>query len=114
MGKAQCLPRRSTHAHTRAARLVASRVSSTSPSRFARSSRVLERPLIWSIALPRVQRRCPTVQTALGLHQRRLDPRYLRSRSRSREVIGGEDSQEEKGRKGWTFRRTDNLRLWGA
>ncbi|KAH9164870.1 hypothetical protein EDB89DRAFT_2233714 [Lactarius sanguifluus] len=23
-------------------------------------------------------------------------------------------SQEEKGRKGWTFRRTDNLRLWGA
>jgi hypothetical protein len=25
-----------------------------------------------------------------------------------------EDSQEEKGRKGWTFRRTDNLRLWCA
>ena len=25
-----------------------------------------------------------------------------------------EGSQEEKGRKGWTFRRTDNLRLWGA
>ncbi|KAH9051603.1 hypothetical protein EDB83DRAFT_2542998 [Lactarius deliciosus] len=23
-------------------------------------------------------------------------------------------SQDEKGRKGWTFRRTDNLRLWGA
>jgi hypothetical protein len=23
-------------------------------------------------------------------------------------------SQAEKGRKGWTFRRTDNLRLWGA
>jgi len=27
---------------------------------------------------------------------------------------GGDGSQAEKGRKGWTFRRTDNLRLWGA
>lgn len=31
--------------------------------------------------------------------------------TKSSEVDG---SQEEKGRKGWTFRRTDNLRLWGA
>jgi hypothetical protein len=27
---------------------------------------------------------------------------------------GVDGSQAEKGRKGWTFRRTDNLRLWGA
>jgi hypothetical protein len=27
---------------------------------------------------------------------------------------GADGSQAEKGRKGWTFRRTDNLRLWGA
>jgi hypothetical protein len=27
---------------------------------------------------------------------------------------GVDGSQAEKGRKGWTFRRTDNLHLWGA
>jgi hypothetical protein len=27
---------------------------------------------------------------------------------------GVDGSQAEKSRKGWTFRRTDNLRLWGA
>ncbi|KAI9461406.1 hypothetical protein F5148DRAFT_1215302 [Russula earlei] len=29
-------------------------------------------------------------------------------------VSGADGSQTETGRKGWTFRRTDNLRLWGA
>ena len=29
-------------------------------------------------------------------------------------LTNSEASQEEKGRKGWTFRRTDNLRLWSA
>ena len=63
IGKAWCLPsRRRAHAHSRiaSARHVASRVSPPSLAQFARSSRVLEHPLIWSFPLPCVQRQSPT------------------------------------------------------
>ncbi len=68
--------------------------------RFARSSRVLECPLIQSIALSRVQRRGLTVQKALGIHQHGLDPRYHLSRSRCHEISEVDGSKEEKWRKG--------------
>ena len=58
----------------------------------------------------------------IGVRQSRKPWGYINDES-IHDIVALEDallasaadgSQAEKGRKGWTFRRTDNLRLWGA
>jgi len=58
----------------------------------------------------------------IGVRQSRKPWGYINDKS-IHDIVALEDTlsasaadglQTEKGRKGWTFRRTDNLRLWGA
>ncbi len=103
-GQNVVLSRTTRCTHTHPARHVATRGLTTSPAQLTRSSRVLECPLVRPLAPPRILRRCATVQPG----DTSIRTRYHRSRSRCHEISGVDGPQEEKWRKGWTFRRADN------
>jgi hypothetical protein len=70
--------------------------------------------IVWSTALRRLQHLHQTVEKSMQIHQRRLGPLSNLSGEDALSVSVEDGSSGERGRKGWTFRRTDNLRLRGA
>jgi hypothetical protein len=111
---AAAIPGRRAPSHSRTTRRAASRIASLLLAHFTRSSRASEHLVVWPIA-PRDR-----VAYSIGVRQSRKPWGYINDDSIHDIVALGDElsasavdvSQAEKGRKGWTFRRTDNLRLW--